>query len=100
MFAVSAVDAEITTVEGLSDGDTPHPVQLAFNEAHGLQCGFCTPGFVVTISELAKRSSSMSDKEVREELSGNICRCTGYVNIIKAVRLSETGMATWGHSDD
>lgn len=99
-LAAQAEGREITTVEGLSDGDTPHPVQLAFNEAHGLQCGFCTPGFVVTISELAKRSSSMSDKEVREELSGNICRCTGYVNIIKAVRLSETGMATWGHSDD
>lgn len=99
-LAAQAEGREITTVEGLSDGDTPHPVQLAFNEAHGLQCGFCTPGFVVTISELAKRSSSMSDKEVREELSGNICRCTGYVNIVKAVRLSETGMATWGHSDD
>lgn len=92
-LAAQAEGRDITTVEGLSNWDAPHPVQQAFNEAHGLQCGFCTPGLVVTVSELAKRSASMSDEEVREELSGNICRCTGYVNIVKAVRLAEAHVA-------
>lgn len=89
MLAVMAQGHEVTTVEGLGTPQNPHPVQEAFAEAHGLQCGFCTPGFVVTVSELATRSANMSDAELREELSGNICRCTGYVNIVKATRLAE-----------
>ena len=80
---------EVTTVEGLGTATEPHPVQEAFAEAHGLQCGFCTPGFVVAVSEVAQRSADMTDDELREELSGNICRCTGYVNIVKAARLAE-----------
>jgi aerobic carbon-monoxide dehydrogenase small subunit len=89
MLAAMAEGHEVTTVEGLGDPERPHPVQEAFAEAHGLQCGFCTPGFVVAVSELAPRSAQMSDEEVREELSGNICRCTGYVNIFRAVRIAE-----------
>jgi carbon-monoxide dehydrogenase small subunit len=89
MLAAMAEGHEVTTVEGLGDPERPHPVQEAFAEAHGLQCGFCTPGFVVAVSELAPRSAQMSDEEVREELSGNICRCTGYVNIVRAVRIAE-----------
>lgn len=94
VLAVQAEDSEITTVEGLGTPDDLHPVQEAFSEAHGLQCGFCTPGFVTTVSELATRSPELSDDEVRCELSGNICRCTGYVNILKAVRLAENKMGT------
>lgn len=92
VLAVQAEDSEITTVEGLGTPEALHPVQEAFSEAHGLQCGFCTPGFVTTVSELVTRSADLSDEEVRCELSGNICRCTGYVNILKSVRLAETKM--------
>jgi aerobic carbon-monoxide dehydrogenase small subunit len=90
MLAAMAEGHEVTTVEGLGDPERPHPVQEAFAEAHGLQCGFCTPGFVVAVSDLARRSSQMSDEEIREELSGNVCRCTGYVNIVRAVRVAES----------
>lgn len=96
MLAAMAEGHEVTTVEGLGTPDNPHPVQEAFSEAHGLQCGFCTPGFVVAVSELAQRSTEMSDAEVREELSGNICRCTGYVNIVKAVRVAERKLCDAG----
>ena len=88
-LAAQAEDCEITTIEGLGSPGDLHPVQQAFSDAHGLQCGFCTPGFVLTVCELVGRSADMNDAEVREELSGNICRCTGYVNIVKAVRLAE-----------
>jgi carbon-monoxide dehydrogenase small subunit len=96
MLAAMAEGHEVTTVEGLGTPENPHPVQEAFSEAHGLQCGFCTPGFVVTVSDLAQRSAEMSDAEVREELSGNICRCTGYVNIVKAVRVAEQKLCAVG----
>jgi aerobic carbon-monoxide dehydrogenase small subunit len=89
MLAAQAQGHEVTTVEGLGTPERPHPVQEAFSEAHGLQCGFCTPGLVLAVSELARRSRGMDDAEVREALSGNICRCTGYVNIVRAVRLAE-----------
>ena len=92
MLAAMAEGHDITTVEGLGTPQDQHPVQEAFSEAHGLQCGFCTPGFVVTVSELACRSAQLSDDELRDELSGNVCRCTGYVNIVKAARLAETKM--------
>jgi carbon-monoxide dehydrogenase small subunit len=88
MLAAMADGHEVTTVEGLGTPDNPHPVQEAFSEAHGLQCGVCTPGFVVAVAELAPRAADMSDEDLREELSGNICRCTGYVNILKATRLA------------
>lgn len=88
-LAAQAEGCEITTIEGLGSPGDLHPVQQAFSDAHGLQCGFCTPGFVLTVCELVGRSADMNDAEVREELSGNICRCTGYVNIVKAVRLAE-----------
>ena len=78
----------MTTVEGLADGDRLHRVQEAFVEAGAVQCGFCTPGLVVAAADLLERSPSPSDDEVREALSGNLCRCTGYEKILDAVRLA------------
>ena len=86
LFAVSAVDAEITTVEGLTRPDgSLSPVQQAFGECHGLQCGFCTPGFLTTITAELERTPAPSREEAREMVSGNLCRCTGYQNIVAAV---------------
>ncbi|WP_243058045.1 (2Fe-2S)-binding protein [Nocardioides sp. SR21] len=86
MFAVSAVDHEITTVEGLADEDgTLSPVQQAFAECHGLQCGFCTPGFLTTITAGLEANPCPTHDEAREMIAGNLCRCTGYQNIVKAV---------------
>jgi carbon-monoxide dehydrogenase small subunit len=86
MFAVQAEGAEITTVEGLAgDGDL-NPVQAAFRAEHGLQCGFCTPGFVVSMTDFLGRHHDPTDEEIRVALSGNICRCTGYQGILRAVR--------------
>ncbi len=94
MFAVQADGSEVTTVEGLApDADHLHPVQEAFREAHALQCGFCTPGFVVSIAAFLKQTPNPSDHEIREALSGNLCRCTGYQGIIRAVRLAAIRMA-------
>ena len=91
MFAVQAQGAEVTTVEGLAadDGELS-VVQVAFREAHGLQCGFCTPGFVVTVTALLEENPAPSDAEIREALSGNLCRCTGYQGILAAVRQAAT----------
>ena len=89
MFAVQADGTEITTVEGLTPPDGAlSTVQQAMHEAHGLQCGFCTPGFVVSITALLRDHPDPSDDEVRDGLSGNLCRCTGYQGIIKAVQLA------------
>jgi aerobic carbon-monoxide dehydrogenase small subunit len=89
MFAVSAQDHEITTVEGLArvvDGrSTMNPVQQAFIECHGLQCGFCTPGFLTTITAYLQENPDPTEAEAREAISGNLCRCTGYQNIVKSV---------------
>lgn len=86
MFAVSAVDSEITTVEGLTNPDgSLGPVQQAFAECHGLQCGFCTPGFLTTITAGLRENPHPSHDEAREMIAGNLCRCTGYQNIVKAV---------------
>jgi carbon-monoxide dehydrogenase small subunit len=85
MLALQAEGAEITTIEGLADGDKLHPMQHAFRENHGLQCGFCTPGMVMSSIDLLKNNPDPTEKEVREWLEGNICRCTGYHNIVKAV---------------
>lgn len=86
MLAVQADGAEIVTIEGMADGDTLHALQEAFRECHGLQCGFCTPGMVMSAADLLAQNSDPSEEEVRKWLEGNICRCTGYHNIVKAVR--------------
>ncbi len=85
MFAVQADGAKITTVEGLAQNGELHPVQQAFWENHGLQCGFCTPGFLLTAFELLERNPNPTEQEVRVGLSGNMCRCTGYQGIIQSV---------------
>ncbi|MGH2450872.1 MAG: (2Fe-2S)-binding protein [Candidatus Limnocylindria bacterium] len=90
MFAVQAEGHEVTTIEGVGTPEDPHPVQRAFSEAHGLQCGFCTPGLVLTVIDLVSRGEALDEGEIRDALSGNICRCTGYVNIIEAVRRAQT----------
>jgi aerobic carbon-monoxide dehydrogenase small subunit len=86
VFAVQADTAEVTTVEGLANGDELTPVQRAFRDEHGLQCGFCTPGFVVSATAFLAEHPDPTDDEIREGLSGNLCRCTGYQGIIQAVR--------------
>ena len=86
MFAVQADGKEVTTVEGLLDGANLHPIQAAFKEEHGLQCGFCTPGMMLTGKALLERNPSPTEEEVRWAISGNICRCTGYMNIVKAIQ--------------
>jgi aerobic carbon-monoxide dehydrogenase small subunit len=92
MFAVQADGCEVTTVEGVaSEGGELSPVQAALRECHGLQCGFCTPGFVMSITALLRDNPKPSDEEIREGLSGNFCRCTGYQGIVNAVhRAAET----------
>ena len=86
--------AEITTIEGLAAADgTMHPMQAAFKECHGLQCGFCTPGMVMSAVDLCKRHPHAGEAEIREQLEGNICRCTGYQNIVKAVQQGQSATA-------
>ncbi|EAS49789.1 putative carbon monoxide dehydrogenase, small subunit [Aurantimonas manganoxydans SI85-9A1] len=86
MLAVQASGASVTTIEGLADGAELHPVQAAFREHHGLQCGFCTPGMIMTAVDLIRQhGSALDEKAVRDGLEGNICRCTGYHNIVKAI---------------
>lgn len=86
MFAVQAGSKPIRTIEGLADGDRLHPMQQAFMEHHGLQCGFCTPGFLMLAVGVLEREPDISDEDLLDVLSSNLCRCTGYQNIIKAVR--------------
>jgi carbon-monoxide dehydrogenase small subunit len=86
MFAVQADGTEVTTVEGLAPDGQLNPVQAAFQAEHGLQCGFCTPGFVVSATALLERNPDPTDDEIKEGLSGNLCRCTGYQGILRAVR--------------
>jgi carbon-monoxide dehydrogenase small subunit len=86
--------ADITTIEGLAQPDgTLHPMQAAFKECHGLQCGFCTPGMVMSAVDLCRHHPKANEGEIRELLEGNLCRCTGYQNIVKAVQLGRAGMA-------
>ena len=92
MFAVMAHGHEVTTVEGLGDVDNLSPLQEAFIEAHGLQCGFCTPGFLTTLTAFLKENPAPSEEEIREALSGNLCRCTGYQHIVDAVKLAAEKM--------
>ena len=93
MLAAQAQGAQVTTIEGLAAADgTLHPMQAAFKTCHGLQCGFCTPGMVMSAVDLVQRHGCHSEQQVREALEGNICRCTGYHNIVKAVQLGAAGM--------
>ena len=92
MFAVQAEDAEIRTVEGLADGDRLHPLQQAFWDHHGLQCGFCTPGFLMLAVAILEDDPDIGDEALRQALASNLCRCTGYQNIIKAVRAAADAM--------
>jgi len=94
MFAVQADGADVVTIEGLSPTDgTLSPVQEAFRAEHGLQCGFCTPGFVVTVTAFLQENPNPTDDEIREGISGNLCRCTGYQGIIRAVRRAADELA-------
>jgi len=93
MLAVQADGQELTTIEGLAAADgTLHPMQAAFKECHGLQCGFCTPGMVMSAVDLVQHHGCHSEAQVREALEGNICRCTGYQNIVRAVQLGAAAM--------
>jgi aerobic carbon-monoxide dehydrogenase small subunit len=85
VLAAQVDGAEVTTIEGLGTGDDLHPLQAAFWEHHGLQCGYCTPGMIMAAADLLERNSDPSEEEVRHALEGNLCRCTGYHNIVKAV---------------
>jgi carbon-monoxide dehydrogenase small subunit len=92
MLAVEADGCSVTTIEGLADGDSLHPMQAAFREHHGLQCGFCTPGMIMAAVAFAERNPEPTDTEVRHGLEGNICRCTGYQNIVEAVMAGARAM--------
>ncbi len=93
MLAVQANGAKVTTIEGLAPGSDLHPVQAAFKEAHGLQCGFCTPGMVMAAVDLLAKNPHPSEAEIRSGLKGNICRCTGYHNIVKAIQIAADRMS-------
>lgn len=92
MFAVQADGADITTVEGLKRNGELHPIQAAFKECHGLQCGFCTPAMMLVGSALLEENNDPDDDEVRWAISGNLCRCTGYMNIVKSIRAAGATM--------
>ena len=92
MLAMEADGAEVTTIEGLAHGTELHPMQAAFAEHHGLQCGYCTPGMIMSSVDLLKNNPDPSEPEIREWLEGNICRCTGYHNIVKAVQHAASEM--------
>ncbi len=92
MLAAQANGAEVTTIEGLAKNGELHPMQEAFREHHGLQCGFCTPGMVMSAIDLVRHNANPSDREIREGIDGNICRCTGYHNIVKAIQAGAKAM--------
>jgi carbon-monoxide dehydrogenase small subunit len=93
VLALQVQGSQVTTIEGIAPAGTLHPMQQAFKDQHGLQCGFCTPGMVMTAIELAQRCPGADDATLRQELSGNLCRCTGYQNIVEAVRCGAAAMA-------
>ena len=93
ILAVQCDGAEVKTIEGVANGDELHPMQAAFREHHGLQCGFCTPGMVMSALDLVKHNKNPSEQEIREWLEGNLCRCTGYHNIVKAIQAASETMA-------
>jgi carbon-monoxide dehydrogenase small subunit len=88
MLAVQADGSDVLTVEGLATGQALHPIQQAFWDCHALQCGYCTPGMLLTAYDLLQRNPAPTDAEIREAIAGNLCRCTGYVNIVRAVRVA------------
>lgn len=88
MFAIQADNSEIMTVEGLADGGSLNALQRAFHENHALQCGYCTPGFLMSLTEFLRETPNPSEAQIRERLSGNLCRCTGYANIVRAVQVA------------
>ena len=92
LFAPMAHSGEITTVEGLSKNGELHPIQEAFAECHGLQCGFCTPGLLLSTLHLLQKSPKPTDKQIRKAIAGNTCRCTGYQNVFKAIRMAAAQM--------
>ena len=92
MFAIQADGRNLTTIEGMAKGDQLHPLQQAFWDEHGLQCGFCTPGFIMAAAYLLEQNPNPTDDEIRRGLEGNLCRCTGYVNIIKSVKSAAAAM--------
>ncbi|MDR5773017.1 MULTISPECIES: 2Fe-2S iron-sulfur cluster-binding protein [unclassified Caballeronia] len=96
ILAAQADGMAVTTIEGMAKDGELHPMQAAFKECHGLQCGFCTPGMVMSASALAAQSPDLSEEEVREQLDGNLCRCTGYHNIVKAVLQGAQSMRSGG----
>jgi len=100
LFAVQADGRQVTTVEGLAQNGNLHPIQAAFIEHHGLQCGFCTPGMMMTSAALLAENPNPTDDEVRWGISGNLCRCTGYMNIVKAVQAAGQQMSASGGSND
>ena len=91
MLALQAQGGEVTTIEGLATNGTLHPMQEAFRECHGLQCGFCTPGMVMSAVKLLETTPNATEQQIREGLEGNICRCTGYHNIVKAIQTCQSG---------
>ncbi len=94
MLAVQADKSRITTIEGLATNGELHPLQDAFNQCHGLQCGFCTPGMIMTASDLLKNNKKPSEEEIRVALEGNFCRCTGYENIVKSIQYAAEKMSS------
>jgi carbon-monoxide dehydrogenase small subunit len=94
VLAVQAQGANILTVEGMAEGDKLHPIQEAFSENHGLQCGFCTPGLLMSSLFLLQRNPNPTDDEIRRGIEGNLCRCTGYVNVVKSIRAAAQSMRT------
>jgi carbon-monoxide dehydrogenase small subunit len=96
VLAAQADGSSITTIEGLAHGDALHPVQQAFSACHGLQCGYCTPGMIMASTDLLRRHPDPTDEQIREGLAGNLCRCTGYVNIVAAVKQAASQMRAAG----
>jgi carbon-monoxide dehydrogenase small subunit len=92
MLALQADGSQVTTIEGLAKGDELHPMQAAFREHHALQCGFCTPGMIMSALDLLKNNPNPSEHEIRHHLEGNLCRCTGYHNIVKSIRAAAQAM--------
>lgn len=92
LLAVQANGSAVTTIEGMANGADLHPIQAAFKENHGLQCGFCTPGMIMSAADLLQQNSNPSETEIREWLEGNICRCTGYHNIVKSIQAAAASM--------
>ena len=94
MLAVQADGKQVTTIEGMANGAQFHPIQEGFHEEHGLQCGFCTPGMVMRAAELLEKNPNPTEEEIRWGISGNLCRCTGYQNIVKAIQYAAEKMST------